>query len=151
MTRQRYLTFFIPLVLLVIIVTDENHNLFPNAVTASICQVIVGFMAWAVIWFRLDFLKYRKEWAVITSLPFPLLAINGLYASAAHADMPFFRIVLGCVWISCAFVLGMTFVPDEHEPGTRRADTISVMGTVIMGYFCLFSAIQTFSPLIDKH
>lgn len=150
MTRGRYLILFSTIVLLVIFAFDSKLAV-PKTPSVLTVQLIIGAIAWAVIWFRLRFLHFRQELAIFPALPLLLAPVNDLVIvidNGIDTGIPYLPYILVFAWLGTAVTLAMTFMPDKKEPGQYRMDAVSIMTTVFASYFCLFFVIEWIGQII---
>lgn len=149
MTRRRYLVLFFILIILVIFGFDTGGRIAGEWTPGF--QLLIGLGAWVLIWFRYDFLKFRKEFALLAALPLILAPVNELlFLKGGGSGMPFFPYLMILAWLAAGAVLVGSILPDKKVPNERRLDTIAIVITVFISYFILSLVVQQIGQIIDR-
>lgn len=149
MTRRRYLVLFFILIILVIFGFDSGSALVGEWTPAL--QLTIGLGAWVLVWFRYDFLQFRKEFALLAALPLILAPVNELlFLRGGGSGMPFFHYLMILAWLAAGVVMVAGVLPDKKIPNERRLDTISIVIIVFIGYFILSFVVQQIGQIINR-
>lgn len=138
MGRTLYLMLAAPLLIFLFILPETSVKWNEHARFAV--QVGCAILLWLIVFLRFSKIGVRRELSLLPSLPFLFFPIYHTLAERAgwgiepHAIA---LLLLGASFIAGGVALVLSFVPDQHEPGTRRIDGITIMLTVFTAYFLL--------------